>query len=676
MVKLEKVCTTNPNEFWKHLSKLGPKQKYTIPMEVYGDEGEILCDKDNVLKVWKNEFEKIYNDGYEAYNDGEWVKRAKATTAVQEEAMLDPLYTPNYTLNKDITIEEVRDVINKAKVKKSVGVDLIPNEIFKNGQITHLLQQLFQLCFDSGRLPNIWLQSIIKPIPKSKENDPRVPMNYRGISLISCTAKLFTGILNTRISSFLDENTELVDEQNGFRKKRSCTDHIFVLQSIIKSRQESNLDTFVSFIDFSKAFDRVNRESLLFKLLNNGSKIDGKMYFIVKSLYAYTESCINVNGNFTDWFRTLQGVKQGDNLSPTLFSIFINDLAKGLKQLNLGVKVGDEVIPILMYADDVAILSENAEDLQSMLDFTHQWCKKWGMTINMSKSKIIHFRKKGKECDQTTFKIGDKTVDYVQDNKYLGVFFDEHLDFSKHEKIMAESGSRALGALIAKYKNLQNMGFDTYKKCYDTSIYPILEYGSEVWGYHKGDSIENVHNKAIKVFLGVHRFAANLTVTGDMGWTPPSVKRKIAMIRYWNRLITMEDSRLTKRVFLTMHANNKTKWCRSLCEIMSETGIEENFWYRIPCDLKLCLDKLMETHIKKWKDLLPKKPKLRTYTTFKSHYFTENFIKINLDRNQRSVLSQLRCGILPLHIETGRFNNTKLEDRKCQICSTDAVESE
>ena len=148
------------------------------------------------------------------------------------------------------------------------------------------------------------------------------------------------------------------------------------------------------------------------------------------------------------------------------------------------------------------------------------------------------------------------------------------------------------------------------------------------------------------------------------------------MIRFWNRLLSLDDSRLTKRVFLAIHARNTTKWCRSLCDIMAETGMEDNFWYMMPCDLKLCLEKLMDVYIKKWKGLLPRKPKLRTYITFKNHFFTENYVKINLDRNQRSVLSQLRCGILPLHLETGRFCNTKLEDRKCQICCTEAVETE
>ena len=229
-------------------------------MEVYGEQNEILCDRDNVLRVWQDDFEKLYNDGFEEFNTSDQVTNLKNILHFQEQQMLEPLYNEAFDINKDISVEEVIQVAVKSKLGKSVGIDLIPNEVLKNRHIIETLQTLFQLCFDTGKLPSLWLQSIIKPIPKSKDNDPRIPTNYRGISLISCTAKFFTGILNNRISKFLDDNRSIVEEQNGFRKKRSCTDHIYVLESIIKTRQERKQDTFVTFIDFSKAFDRVNRE--------------------------------------------------------------------------------------------------------------------------------------------------------------------------------------------------------------------------------------------------------------------------------------------------------------------------------------------------------------------------------------------------------------------------------
>ena len=96
----------------------------------------------------------------------------------------------------------------------------------------------------------------ILPIPKSSKKDPYVPLNYRGLSLLSCVAKLYSGILNNRINMYCDMLDIIVDEQNGFRKGRSCEDHIFSLYSIVKNNIEQSQSTYCAFIDLEKAFDR------------------------------------------------------------------------------------------------------------------------------------------------------------------------------------------------------------------------------------------------------------------------------------------------------------------------------------------------------------------------------------------------------------------------------------
>ena len=124
--------------------------------------------------------------------------------------------------------------------------------------------------------------------------------------------------------------------------------------------------------------------------------ITGKIYWAVRSLYKSTLSCIRLNNLYTDWFRVDFGVRQGDNLSPTLFGIFINDLAIKIENLSLGITVGDMKVSILLYADDIAILAENEENLQTMLNKLHEWCKKCQLMINNEKSQVVHFRKREK----------------------------------------------------------------------------------------------------------------------------------------------------------------------------------------------------------------------------------------------------------------------------------------
>ena len=143
------------------------------------------------------------------------------------------------------------------------------------------------------------------------------------------------------------------------------------------------LSTFVSFIDFRKAFDCIDRDMLFYKLLVYG--IDGNMYFLLTNMYAATESCVRVNSYLTEWFKTSTGVMQGDSVSPTMFSLFINDLALGLKDLDIGIDIGGRKLCILLYADDVAIVTNDQVEMQAALDFVTKWCRRWKMSINMSK---------------------------------------------------------------------------------------------------------------------------------------------------------------------------------------------------------------------------------------------------------------------------------------------------
>ena len=142
----------------------------------------------------------------------------------------------------------------------------------------------------------------------------------------------------------------------------------------------------------TKAFDSVNRNLLFYKLLRYN--IEGKIYVAIKALYTKTSACINLNGHLSHWFETFIGVGQGDNLSPMLFNIFLNDLATEINSLGLGIKIGNLKLSILMYADDIVLLSDTAENLQKLLNHVYEWCRKWQLSINPVKTEVMHFHKK------------------------------------------------------------------------------------------------------------------------------------------------------------------------------------------------------------------------------------------------------------------------------------------
>jgi hypothetical protein len=180
------------------------------------------------------------------------------------------------------------------------------------------------------------------------------------------------------------------------------------------------LDTFCAFIDYQKAFDWINKDVLLYKLLKY-FKIYGKFYCAVKSLLLNSVTKIRINSCYTDWFNVSSGVRQGDTLSPTLFAMYINDLVKEINDLDCGISLGNTKIGILLYADDVVLVAPNEADLQRQLDTISHWCKKWRLMINESKSQIIHFRKKAKPQTNINFAFDTKNLNVVSQYKYLGV---------------------------------------------------------------------------------------------------------------------------------------------------------------------------------------------------------------------------------------------------------------
>ena len=404
-------------------------------------------------------------------------------------------------------------------------------------------------------------------------------------------------------------------------------------------------------------------------------RIDGNLYFLLKNMYARTEACVSINHLNTEWFETKFGVLQGDSFSPTAFNLFINDLALHLKDQEVGIKIDGTQIPILLYADDVALLANDENEMQTMLNLVHKWCTRWKMVINMSKSKLMHFRPKGVNRYAGTLYLGNNILEYTDTYKYLGVYLSEYMDFEQHCKLLQEAGTRALGAVIAKFKGCENISYETFKKCTESCIYPVVEYGAEVWGGIKSSPTDQVQLKAIRAYLGVHKFAPNLGLIGDMGWTPSHIRRQLSTLRYWNRLIKLNKDRLTKKIFETDY-NNNSKWCKTIKKLFADMNMHTVYTDKIECDISACKEKLLENYSKQWKREVTAKPKLRTYAKIKEKFETEKYVKLNLTRPQRSMLAQFRLGILPLNIETGRYTNTPLELRKCTLCNTNKIEDE
>ncbi len=162
-----------------------------------------------------------------------------------------------------------------------------------------------------------------------------------------------------------------------------------------------NKDTFCSFIDKQNAFDWVNRDMLFYRLLDYN--IDGNIYNYIKAVYRQPLAGIKINGYISEWFDISSGVLQGGSLSPTLFGLYIYDLIKEVKKINLGLKVEEELVSILAFADDIVIITNSENELQQISKCVETWYKNWRSKVNTEKTNIAHFRRKRKHRTTFTF---------------------------------------------------------------------------------------------------------------------------------------------------------------------------------------------------------------------------------------------------------------------------------
>ena len=190
------------------------------------------------------------------------------------------------------------------------------------------------------------------------------PGNYRGITFVSCLSKVFTGVINKRLSEYLENNNLLNENQIGFRKNYATLDHIFNLHTIIQLCFAKGKKQYCTFVDYAKAFDTVWRKALWFKLIN--SEITGKCLNIIVDMYNGIKSVTKLNGKISDTFLCNVGVRQGENLSPLLFAIFLNDIETAFDNCgSVGININELLeinsesvmtLFVLLYADDNVIL--------------------------------------------------------------------------------------------------------------------------------------------------------------------------------------------------------------------------------------------------------------------------------------------------------------------------------
>ena len=304
--KLRNLKNSNPREYWRILNANQPKATVKATLE----------------------------DLYNCFKDVNEFQHENDNPCTSQTAYDETEFVINEQINEPITESEVSTAIKNLHSNKSPGHNNIKNEHIKS--TAHIMLpiycKLFNIIFDTGIIPDAWSLDTIKPIYKNK-GDPKLPENYRPITILSCLGKLFTSIINNRLKRYAEEKDLIDNCQAGFRKNHSTTDNIFIINSLIDIVKSSKKKLHCCFFDFKQAFDRVSRERLWEKLEQH--RINGKCLRLIQNMYQNIKSNVHANNQSSAYFPCYSGVRQGKNLSPFLFTVLINDFRSFLDRYAL-----------------------------------------------------------------------------------------------------------------------------------------------------------------------------------------------------------------------------------------------------------------------------------------------------------------------------------------------------
>ena len=244
-------------------------------------------------------------------------------------------------------------------------------------------------------------------------------------------------------------------------------------------------------------------------------------------MYSRHKSCVHLGEYTTKQFNTSIGLKQGCNLSPNLFNLFIDDINECFNSKCHPATLLKEQINHLLFADDLVLISESPEGLQNCLDNLNVYIEKWKLTINLTKTNTMTISKR-KTKTKNIFKLGKTKINSCSSYKYLGTMINENGSYKGNTEIL---NKKALGAMfsILKAANKYNSGgIKTLLHLFDKAIVPIILYNSEIWG---GTLLPNSERSTD--YFSENNLTLKLPIPYIYGRAQPTVASHPVYIRDW-----------------------------------------------------------------------------------------------------------------------------------------------
>ena len=497
----------NPKYFFSY-AKSFSKVKHNISTLLNGEK-KLVTDSKDLADILQTQFCSVFSD-------------PNCPDKSMPEFALPPITSEDRELV--LSTELIEDAISEVKLDSAPGPDGIPAILLKRcaGSLSRPIHLLWSESMSLGQVPSYYKTGYVTPLFKKGSRCDAA--NYRPVTLTSHVVKVYERVVRKHMVQYLDANNLLSEKQHGFRSNRSClTQMLDHFDSIFEGFTQGN-DTDSIYLDFAKAFDKVDTELLLQKLSRYG--FHQKLIGWIQSFLTDREQVVVVNGVHSNSAKVLSGVPQGSVLGPLFFLLYINDLEEVVKSSRVSFFADDtRVSKQISCFEDCALLQA---DLLRVIEWAH--CN--NMKLHEQKFELLnHLHNRRNHSSELPFYVetllykvsGEDTLYPVEHVRDLGVMVSSDLSWSSHISNMVTKARSTLSWVFSVFKTRDRTIMITL---YKSLVRSLLEYCCPLWDPTKITDIQMLE--------GVQR-----TFTSRIGG--------LKDMNYWERLAHLKLMSLQRR---------------------------------------------------------------------------------------------------------------------------------
>lgn len=445
---------TNPKFIWSYLNGL-KRNSNSVPSQMTrGDRtvngGREICD------LFSEHFQSIYNESSD-------IVMPSVDQAVYGGWVNNMLTISSYTVSEI----EVKKALLSLNGSKGAGLDDLPPIILKRcaHNLSVPLTFLFNISLSSGTFPLLWKRARVTPI--FKKGDLAEVSNYRPVSILPAPGKVLESLVQQKMYWHVKER--LHPDQHGFQPKKSTTSNLVAFVNDVASALDKKKEVHSIYTDFSKAFDLINHDLLINKIMLMG--VHGSLLRWCESYLRNRSQLVSLRGYSSTAREIPSGVPQGSHIGPLFFLIFINDLADRI------------TCSFKMYADDLKLYKTidsqlDVIALQNELDRVGDWCYHNHMILNAQKCFHMKMTRR-KNRTPARYTLNNEPLAEVNEIRDLGVLVDSTLSFRSHIDVIIKKASKLSGFISRQIKAFRNP--DLIIPVYNSVVRSTLEYASPAW---------------------------------------------------------------------------------------------------------------------------------------------------------------------------------------------------